>query len=85
MKGARHTSPPSPLSLLLTSREFSVLNVSPCSFVFIRHKPVIAGSSAVGRSFRDGFFKHLRSPGIDSVSLCSLAGRYNNPIPILGF
>jgi hypothetical protein len=39
----------SSLPLLLTSREFSVLNVSPCSFAFIRHEPVIAGSSAVGR------------------------------------
>jgi hypothetical protein len=25
--------------------------------------------------------KRLRSPGIDSASLCSLAGRYGNPIP----
>ncbi len=71
----------SSLPLLLTSREFSVLNVSPCSFVFIRHEPVIAGSSAAGRSFRDGIFKHLSIPGIDSASLCSLAGRYNNPVP----
>jgi hypothetical protein len=29
---------------------------------------------------RDGIFKLLRSPGIDSASLCSLAGRYDNPI-----
>jgi hypothetical protein len=28
----------------------------------------------------DGIFKLLRSPGIDSKK-CSLAGRYNNPIP----
>jgi hypothetical protein len=47
----------------------------------VRHEPVIAGSSAVGRSFRDGIFKLLRIPGIDSASPCSLAGRYNNPIP----
>jgi hypothetical protein len=32
-------------------------------------------------STRDGIFKLLRSPGIDSASLCSLAGRYDNPIP----
>ncbi len=30
---------------------------------------------------RDGIFKRLRSPGIDSASLCSLVGRYDNPIP----
>ncbi len=29
-----------------------------------------------------GIFKLLGSPGIDSASLCNLAGRYNNPIPI---
>ncbi len=34
----------------------------------------------------DGIFKLLRSPwiklkGIDFASLCSLAGRYDNPIP----
>ena len=28
-----------------------------------------------------GIFKRLRSPGIDFASLCSLAGRYDNPIP----
>jgi hypothetical protein len=27
------------------------------------------------------FFKLLRSPGINSASLCSLAGQYDNPIP----
>jgi hypothetical protein len=27
---------------------------------------------------RGGIFKHFRSPGIDSASPCSLAGRYNN-------
>jgi hypothetical protein len=32
-------------------------------------------------SYRDGIFKFLRSQGIDSASLCSLAGRYDNPIP----
>ncbi len=31
--------------------------------------------------YRDGIFKLLRSPGIDSARLCSLAGRYNNSIP----
>jgi hypothetical protein len=34
--------------------------------------------------FRGGTFILLRSPGIDSInsaSLCSLAGRYDNPIP----
>jgi hypothetical protein len=30
---------------------------------------------------RDGIFNLLRSPGINSASLCSLAGRYDNPIP----
>jgi hypothetical protein len=30
---------------------------------------------------RDDIFKLLRSPGIDSSSLCSLAVRYDNPIP----
>ena len=33
---------------------------------------------------RAGIFKHLWSPGIDSkewIPLCSLAGRYDNPIP----
>jgi hypothetical protein len=30
---------------------------------------------------RDGIFKLLRSPGIDSAILCSLAGRYGNPVP----
>jgi hypothetical protein len=29
--------------------------------------------------FRAGIFKLLRSPGIDSYSLCRLAGRYDNP------
>ncbi len=31
--------------------------------------------------YRDGIFKLLRSPGFDSN--CSLAGRYENPIPTL--
>jgi hypothetical protein len=31
--------------------------------------------------YRARIFKLLRSPGIDSASLCSLAGRYANPIP----
>jgi hypothetical protein len=31
----------------------------------------------------DGTFKPLRSPGIDSASLCSLSGRYDNPIRFL--
>ncbi len=30
---------------------------------------------------RDGIFKLFRSSGIDSVSLCSLVGRYDNPVP----
>jgi hypothetical protein len=30
---------------------------------------------------RDGIFKLLRRAGIDSASLYSLAGRYDNPIP----
>jgi hypothetical protein len=30
---------------------------------------------------RDGIFILLRSPGIDSTSLCSQGGRYHNPIP----
>ncbi len=30
---------------------------------------------------RDGIFELLRRPGINSCSLCSLAGRYDNPIP----
>ncbi len=30
---------------------------------------------------RGGIFKLLRSPRIDSAILCSLAGRYDNPIP----
>jgi hypothetical protein len=30
---------------------------------------------------RDGILKILRSPGIDSASLCSLESRYDNPIP----
>jgi hypothetical protein len=30
---------------------------------------------------RDGIFKLLRSLGIDSAILCSLAGRYDNPVP----
>jgi hypothetical protein len=35
--------------------------------------------------YRDGIFKHVKSPGIDSkeidaAGLCSLAGRYDNPI-----
>ncbi len=30
---------------------------------------------------RNGIFILLRIPGIDSVSLCGLAGRYDNPIP----
>jgi hypothetical protein len=29
-----------------------------------------------------GTFKLIRSPGIDSASLCSPADRYDNPIPI---
>jgi hypothetical protein len=31
--------------------------------------------------YRDGIFKLLRSPGIDSASLCSLACRNDNSIP----
>ncbi len=27
------------------------------------------------------YFKVVRSPGINSASLCTLAGRYDNPIP----
>jgi hypothetical protein len=30
---------------------------------------------------RDGIFKLLRSTEIDAASICSLAGRYNNPFP----
>ncbi len=30
--------------------------------------------------FTDGILKLLRSPGIDSVSLCRQAGRYDNPV-----
>jgi hypothetical protein len=30
---------------------------------------------------RARIFKLLRSPGIESARLCSLAGRYENPIP----
>jgi hypothetical protein len=30
---------------------------------------------------RAGIFKLCRSPGIDSASLCGLAGRYDNPFP----
>jgi len=42
---------------------------------------------AKGWLYKDGVFKLLKSPGIDSkapdsASLCSLAGRYDNPIPI---
>jgi hypothetical protein len=29
-----------------------------------------------------GIFKLLKNPGIDSASLCSLPGRYDNSIPI---
>jgi hypothetical protein len=32
-------------------------------------------------TYRDGIFKHLRGPGIDSFNLCSLMIRNNNPIP----
>jgi hypothetical protein len=34
-----------------------------------------------GFLYWDGIFKLLSSPGIDSASLCSPAGRYDNPIP----
>ena len=38
------------------------------------------------RLYKSRIFKRLRSPGIDSkvnsASLCSLAGRYDNPIPV---
>jgi hypothetical protein len=34
-----------------------------------------------GRKICAGIFKLLRSPGIESATLCSLAGRYYNPIP----
>jgi hypothetical protein len=34
-----------------------------------------------GKEIRYGIFTSLRSPGIDSTSLCSQAGRYDNPIP----
>ncbi len=33
------------------------------------------------RAISGGIFKLLRSPKIDSASLCSLAGRYDTPIP----
>ncbi len=37
------------------------------------------GTGLSYRHSRAGIFKCLRSSGIDSASLCSLAGRYNNP------
>jgi hypothetical protein len=43
------------------------------------------GKATVSNVFRDGFLKLLSSPGIDSkinsASICSPAGRYENPIP----
>ncbi len=39
------------------------------------------GSGSGSKSGDD--FKLLKSPGIDSVSLCSLVGQYDNPIPTL--
>jgi hypothetical protein len=33
------------------------------------------------KEYRARLFKLLRSPGIDSASLCSLADRYDNTIP----
>jgi hypothetical protein len=37
------------------------------------------GGGLLRKKNRNGIFKLLRSPGIDSASLCSLAGRYDNP------
>jgi hypothetical protein len=42
----------------------------------------IAETACKGLAYRDGIFKLLRSPGIDSASLCILAGRRANPFPI---
>ncbi len=43
---------------------------------------VLGGHHEAGKN-RDGILKLLRSPGIDSASLCRLAGRYDNSIPTL--
>jgi hypothetical protein len=39
-------------------------------------------SQAIAFEARSGIFKLFRSPEIDSASLSSLAGRYDNPTPI---
>jgi hypothetical protein len=46
---------------------------------FFAHLLILFIGAAV--TVRDGIFNLLRSTGIDSISLCRLAGRYDNPIP----
>ncbi len=48
----------------------------------------IAGSGSISQRYGSADldpdpYQNFRSPGIDSASLCSLAGRYNNSFPTL--
>jgi hypothetical protein len=48
--------------------------------------PLVKMPNSSATKGRDGFFKTFKEPrnrfqGIDSASLCSPAGRYDNPIP----
>ncbi len=84
-------SPPSlkitsPCYLSLPTRTFLRLvpltyPPSPPPHIIHPTKQVSAVVPRIVLIFRDSIFKLLWSPGIDSASLCSLAGRYDNPIP----
>ncbi len=51
-----------------------------CCFLPLAEPPFLISPKCLQPHHRDSIFKLLRSPGIDSASLCSLAGRYDNPI-----
>ncbi len=65
------------IHILATSQEVEVEWLSEDWLLFGRYPSIWEQLT------RDGIFKLLRSPGLfqglDSASLCSLAGRYNNP------
>jgi hypothetical protein len=56
--------------------------IVPLKKIIFQYKTAEMQPSSRSRlAARDYIFKLLRSPEIDSASLCSLAGRYDNPIP----
>jgi hypothetical protein len=60
----------------LRSKKFQRLAI-----IFVNELFRKGNSGSDVRCSKDGIFKPLRSLGIDSANLCSLADRYDNPIP----